>query len=129
MCWSGDVAAKKIDATAINVMSGKSYEQEFEFEGERRKVGCWGVWHRDDLKLHCNFQFCLILCGNGLYMPSTSADDTAVSHALHKHKPSVIFTNCPPFRVVAYKALISSRVPEAEAGALPLFTVQSVPHP
>lgn len=37
-------AIKKIEPTAINVMSGKSYEHEFDLEQQRMKVGvnCWG---------------------------------------------------------------------------------------
>lgn len=43
-CASG--AVKPVDPTAINVMSGKSYEQEFDLEQERMKVSAvslgWG---------------------------------------------------------------------------------------
>jgi hypothetical protein len=38
MCCHVAGAIKKVDPLAINVMSGKSYEQEFDLEQERMKV-------------------------------------------------------------------------------------------
>lgn len=69
-------AAKKVDPTAINVMTGKSYEQEFDLEQQRMKVRLLLAWHR--VQLQNSSPPCSNVVG---YLASTAAPNGGGFHS------------------------------------------------